>query len=215
MAMTQAFSHWVSLGFNCEVAFQMRRVLGRDSSSFFSWNITPLAALSSLLDSRFAGILQPGNLSDHGDGVLVRDASHGYSFHSPFATPNPHDDPAFAGKLAEFRVKVGYLLDKFAAIAASGEPVAYFHRTEEPDARAIGEHLMELLGRYHGEVRNFVLVLIQPQDRQEPDWATPRLANRYLRRLAPFDDAPDGHVQSWDRIFAEFPHREPMRLAGF
>ena len=26
MAMTQAFSHWVSLGFNCEVAFQNVRV---------------------------------------------------------------------------------------------------------------------------------------------------------------------------------------------
>ena len=53
---------------------------------------------------------------------------------------------------------------------------------------------------------NFTLVLLQDRARSEPDWSEPKISNRYLRRLASPDDAADGHVASWDRIFQEFRH---------
>ena len=30
-----------------------------------------------------------------------------------------------------------------------------------------------------------------------------------------WNDATDGHVSSWDSVFREFPHREPLHLAGY
>jgi len=210
-----AYHHYVSLGHNCEIAFQFRRVLGRDSSSFFSWNVTPLGALHSLLDARFAGILQPENLRPHGDGSLVWDASHDFAFHSPFATPDPHDDPDFAAQLEDFRGKTNYLIDKFVETARGEESVAYFYKTEEPDARAHALALRDALDGYHQGRDNFIIVMLQTQDRAEADWGEARIANRYLARFGPWYDATDGHVLSYDAVFSEFPHVEPLRLAGF
>ena len=55
--------------------------------------------------------------------------------------------------------------------------------------------------------RNFKIVLLQPIARFEPDWGSEIVANRYLDRFAPWADATDGHVRSWDAVFSEFPHR--------
>jgi hypothetical protein len=35
--MEALFDEYVSLGWNCEAAFQIRRALGRDDASFFNW----------------------------------------------------------------------------------------------------------------------------------------------------------------------------------
>lgn len=213
LAKTLDFSNYVSLGSNCEIAFQFRRILGRESSSFFSWNVTSFAALSSLLSSRFSGILEEQNLSPHGHG-MVRDNFHDYLFHTPFSTPNPSDDPDFAKNLANHRSKARYLIDKFTSQAASGEPIVYFYRTEEEDAKAKAMVVRDsLAGMHHRD--NFRLVIIQAESRREDDWQEACIANRYVLRLAPFNDATDGHVSSYDRIFREFPFSGEMRYSGY
>jgi hypothetical protein len=211
----QKYQHYVSLGYNCEIAFQFRRLLGLDSSSFFSWNITPFRALQSLLKSGFSGILAAENLRKHGDGSLVWDKSHEFAFHSPFSTPEPHDDPNFAEQLEAFRKKTKYLIDKFVEVAHSGETVAYFYKTEEADAHTAAVALRFLLDEYHQGRDNYTLILLQTADRAESDWGEARIANRYLKRFGPWHDATDGHVQSYDKVFREFPHVDTMRLAGY
>ena len=199
--MRTPFQHYDSLGDNCEVAFQFRRILDKDSSSFFSWNATPFSALKSLLRRRFARILQPENLSRHGDGSLVSDASHGYYLHSPFSTPEPHDDPEFEAHLGAMRDKTAYLIAKFIDVARSGERVAYFYKTDEPEARTNSLELRDILDEYHQGDANYVIILMQSADKAEPDWDEARIANRYLTRFAPWYDAPDGHVSSYDKLF--------------
>lgn len=208
-----SFTNYVSLGSNCEIAFQFRRILGRESSSFFSWNVTSFAALTSLLSSRFGGILEEQNLAPHGHG-MVRDNGHDYLFHTPFSTPDPADDPDFAKNLEDHRSKARYLIDKFVSQAASDDGTVYFYRTEEDDVKAKAIGVRDVLAEIHGR-DNFRLVVIQAEGRREDDWQEACLANRYVLRLAPFNDATDGHVSSYDRIFREFPFSGEMRYSGY
>lgn len=214
--MTAAFQQYVSFGVNCETAFQMRRVLGRDSASFFSWNVTRFRALLSLLDSDFGGILQRDNLSYDPKSGLIHDTSHDYWLHSPFAADEPWTGAVFEEKLTQLRGKMAYLAEKFRRNASSGARTVYFYRTEErEDLRRNAAALRDCLRKWHGGVGSFVLVVLQHEKYREPSWREAGMFNRYLTRCAPWSDASDGHVRSWDAVFAEFPHQEPLRLAGF
>ena len=208
------FDFYVSLGDNCEGAFQIRRVLGRDDSSFFSWNITTAKSFIDLMDNDFSGIMQPENLRPH-VADLVIDGKYEYMFHSQF----PHrpdvvftDYPEIAQTHQE---KAQYLIDKLKKNAVSDQTTAYFFKAAEEDAKPKAEEMLKRLETLHGGRDNFRFVLLQEASRHEDDWGYDRLKNRYLKRLAPMDDAHDGHVYSWDKVFQEFPHKDPMRLAGY
>jgi hypothetical protein len=210
------FKYYVSLGENCEVAFQMRRVLGRDESSFFSWNITSFEALTSLLTHRFQGIMQLENLSTKSQGgSLIHDAAHDYWFHSDFPHYADVDFSDHPETLANHITKANYLTSKFYEIARSGQNIAFFYKTAAENVKIKSIILRENLLAVTQGMSPFTLVVIQTQDRSEQDWALNGIANRYVARFAPRGDAHDGHVSSWDKIFAEFRHIDGLRLAGY
>lgn len=207
-----SFDHYFSLGVNCEGAFQIRRVLGRDSSCFFSWNVTNFSSLQAILENNFSGVCELPNL-DYPENGLIRDRSYDYKFHFP---GNLDWMGAEGRDFFQLRDKMIYLANKFAKVAESSHPIAYFYRTEETEGvREKSMRVVEALRRYH-PTGNFKMIVLQAESRQEADWDEPNLANRYLKRFAPWSDATDGHVRSWDRVFAEFPHSVyPLRIAGF
>ena len=203
------FDEYVSLGDRCEVAFQFRRVLGRDSSSFFSWNITPLDTLIRLLETNFSGIFELQNLE--ADEYLVYDRYGGFHFHLQGEGRKSSLHPSFPADVARHREKARYLIDKLKRDGRSGKRIAYFYRAEtDDDVRSGMTRVRDLLATLHGQI-NFKLIILQDRSKTEPDWNIEGLHNRYLRRLAMYDDQGDGHLQSWDQIFAEFPHKEPLR----
>jgi hypothetical protein len=208
------FDRYASLGRDCEVGFQLKRVRGAQETGFFNWNITDPKALLSLLSSNFAGILQSENLTLHGDSGLVRDASHDYMVHHEFNISLFRDAPDYSEKLLKLQEKFIYFADLFRQAAASPGRTAYFYKCAEPGARELCLTLQPLLARYHGE-NPFDIIVLQTQDKREPDWALPGIHNRYLKRFAPFNDTPDAHIISWDAVFREFPHKEPMRLVNY
>ncbi len=210
----QVFDRYVSLGCNCEVGFQLKRVRGGAESGFFTWNITEPAALISLLETDFAGILQKSNLSVHTGGHLVRDASHDFMVHHDFDPVAFMQAPDFDDKLTLLHEKFEHFLRKFRQSAAAPGNTAYFYKNNLDDPRGFALRVQELLGRYHGDTP-FTLIVLQTEDRAEPDWGLPGIRNRYLKRFAPYDDTPDGHVPSWDAVFREFPHREPLTLVNY
>lgn len=216
--MDLRYSEYVPLGINCEAAYQVRRILGRDSASFFSWNVTPWSALESLIRTRFDGILRQENISPHMDGSLMNDTSHDYKFHSPFSRPDFVNDPEFADKLENHRQKVAYLIGKFLRPREPGESAAYFYKADGPEdaaqVRAAANRVRDLLNEIHKD-SPFMLVVLQQEERKEPRWGDERIENRYLKRYSPWSDATDGHVQTWDSVFREFPHRDAMQFAGF
>lgn len=212
---------YTSIGENCEVAFQIRRVLGFDDSSFFSWNITTTSAFNNLLGGGFEGIMDTENLYFHSKS-LIRDAKYDYMFHSDFPCSPETKFDRYERELGENRGKAAYLIDKLYKNASSDGRVLYIHKyssllgvIDTESARSKAEGMLQCLASLHRGRDNFDLVFVQAEGAREGDWGVPNLKNRYLARLAPFADATDGHVQSWDRIFAEFQHVRPLRLAGF
>lgn len=212
------YDEYISLGSDCEGGFQIRRILGQDSSNYFNWNVTPLLALQQVLENRFDGVLQQANISVHGDGGLLNDHRYDYKFHSPFDRPDYESDPEWEAKFQDHREKSRYLIDKFLRERPADHATAYFYKvavTEEPGAaRRLLPEIRDILARIHGASR-FVIVAVQGAEHREDPWGLPQIHNRYLARIAPWNDAPDGHVSSWDRLFYEFPHKAPMRFSGY
>lgn len=208
------FTNYISLGANCEAAFQFRRVLGHDSSSFFSWNVTDFSALKSLLGCNFAGILESTNLQVHGDGFMLRDLSHNYLFHSPFGNEMPVGGSDVELKLHELRSKFSYLIEKFRRQAHEGASALFYVTSDGENVKGKAAEVRDILYNFFRRDA-FILVVIQDQSAQEAEWESKNLANRYVRRLAPWYDATDGHVSSWDAIFREFPHEQGLHLAGY
>jgi hypothetical protein len=212
-AVMSPFDRYVSLGRDCEVGFQLKRVRGAQESGFFNWNFTEPEALLSLLKSNFFGILQENNLSIHLDGALVRDSSHGFFVHHDFDIKSFKSAPDFPKKLKRLQDKFTYFVDTFRKGAQSPGRTAYFFKCEIPDARDAALAIRAELGRYH-EQNSFSLIVVQTSDRAEVDWGISAIHNRYLKRFSPHDETLDAHVPSWDNIFREFPHRIPLRLAS-
>lgn len=214
MRETQVFDRYTSLGRDCEVGFQIKRVLGFQESGFFNWNYTDPEPLVSLLSSDFSGILQPENLSVHNGGALIRDASHGFFMHHEFDVERFKAAPDFSEKLAELKAKFLYFVRDFKRAAASRQKTVYFLKYEGTDARSFALRIREELVRYH-QGNPFKIVFLQAADRYESEWGLAGIHNRYLKRFAPFDDTLDAHVPTWDKVFREFPHKLPLRLANY
>jgi hypothetical protein len=207
------FDRYIPLGNNCEVAFQMRRVLGRDHSGFFNWNITSINSLSSLLRNDFSDILISHNIS-HSSGDLFYDKSHDFHFHADFTFPDLNEDRMFEQKLIIVKEKFEYFARKFRNLNNVGR-VAFFYKTEETEnivANII--NLTNFLSRYIDHSK-FSLIIAMPFDHVPDIRDQNNIHYRPLARLAPSWDAHDGHVSSWDKIFIEFPHKEGLRLAGY
>lgn len=209
------YDHYLSLGINCEAGFQFRRVLGEDRSSFFNWNVTPVAALEKLLMSDFADICVAENLRFEGNGTLVRDMRYDYHFHWIGDQLGNVND----GASSEYRLnysRLQYLAEKFRRTLRSGARIAFFYTCNGDDALGTLTRIEALLDEKYG-AKDFALVALLSEENaaQSQSFESRRLFCRKVKRFAPWSDATDGHVSSWDALFREFPHTSPMTLAGY
>lgn len=208
------YSRYVSLGQNCEVAFQFRRIFGSESSSFFSWNVTNFNAATQLINNDFAGILIDSNLQVESDTDMILDKSYNYYFHSPLPTSHSLDEDEFKSKMETHREKAHYLINKFRESYNSSDLIAYFYVTNEPDCKDPALALRDALLSKHKN-RNFTLVILQDESRREEPWEEECIANHYLKRLAPVQDASDGHVSSYDKVFRQYPFNGVVYYSGY
>jgi hypothetical protein len=207
------YDNYVPLGVNCEAGFQMRRVLGRDVPGFFTWNITSLKSLNTLLASDFAGLSDPEKLS-HSQGDLFHDASHDFFFHGDFSAPDIRADGRFEEKLANLRGKRNHFLDDFRSLRDRGE-TAFFYKAVEPgDISSRISAVRNSLTKYVPPDQ-FVLVVVREAGNIALSPDMKNIFYRPVTRFSPDWDAHDGHVSSWDKIFREFPYKGEMRLAGY
>jgi hypothetical protein len=199
------YDNYVSLGRNCEVAFQFRRLLGKDVACYFNWLWTPLTSLVRIIDNDFAGAFEKDHLEATQD-KMVLDHVYGIKYHSPFwkELGTELSGARFHELHTQALGKIELFKNRFRTLANSKKNVLYFITTTELDARERAAELRDILvARYpHHDFR--VLVLMT-EDRREADWAEDRIHNRYLERFAPVLQASDAHQPSWDRIFTEFP----------
>lgn len=209
----ETYDHYLSLGANCESGFQFRRVLGGDQSNFFNWNVTPLRSLNALLSADFSGICDIDELIYEGNGTLVRDRRYNYQFHWV------GDNIESLGNGKEVyeanRSRLLYLASKFRATVASGSSVAFFYTLNgESDVDQFKVTQTILREKFH--CRNFSIIIITDGAVDISDsQISPGLFVRRTKRFAPWSDATDGHVSSWDAIFREFPATAGVRLSGY
>jgi len=196
------FDEYVSLGYNCEVAFQLRRALGRDESGFFNWGIFDIDSLIALIESRFEGAFCLGQRGWDESNQLARETHYRFSFHGPWRPGRPLDDPQFAEGLVAHRTKVKHLADRFPN--HQGRRL-YLCRPACTQPAEKVERLAKLLSRITPDA---TLVLMRLSCESSSNARHPMIAERILERAAPADAAEDGHAPSWDAVFAEFPHRD-------
>lgn len=144
---------------------------------------------------------------------MVKDARYGYLFHSPFDLNSK--EVGFDNSIMEgYRTKANYLVDKMRQNALKSR-VLYIFKSKEADLKAKAVEMRDAIIKFSEGRDAFDLVVLQPQHKAEDDWGLDRIANRYLKRLAPRLDACDGHVSSWDKVFREFAHKKPLRFSGY
>jgi SAM-dependent methyltransferase len=194
------FDEYISLGWNCEVAFQVRRVLGRDDASFFNWGIFEIDSLISLIEARFEGTFNADAIAWDADYQLPRDHNFDFAFHGPWGF-ELHDDPAFLIKLQAHQAKAAHLARRF--LTPRGRRL-YLYKPPYTMPTEKVERLAELLAEITPDA---TMAIFRLAHESSSNATHPMLRERVLQRAAPVDDASDGHLASWDTVFAEFPHR--------
>lgn len=173
------FDEYVSLGLNCEVAFQLDRVALERRKHFFDWKITPHAALRSLLENRFAGVAATVAPGEH-DGMTM-DARYGFQFHNQ--------------PVHQEREKCAYLANRF--LSPDGRR-CYILKPESGAAERDIQALCYQLDRFDRDYK--LVVLRRPNG--------PNLAGETVHMLdffAPVHAANEGDVAGYNRLFDRYP----------
>lgn len=197
MTPTKPFQFYTSLGFNCEPAFQIRRHLGRDDSSLFSWAVTNPSALHAMIKTGFSELLDDQQLA-HDLSIpecpMVIHGGYNWKFHAPLPPKTMTDSLQ----------KLAYLVTKI----RRPERKLFIYCTPwsmwTSEVKEVYEALIHS-GDY-GVDNEMVVISTKMVPGLIGSNVAPRLHFRQLNRFAPLSDAPDGHVASWNRIFDEFPH---------
>jgi hypothetical protein len=212
------YDAYVSLGFNCEAGLQFQRI-GYQSGSFFRFTYSSYQATCDLIKNDFADVYLRENLIPLGGKMrMVREVKYDLSFHSDLpslpdaitGTEVFSTGPDFDRLYRQEFEKVRYLAGKWESLMVSSQRVLYVIKHEGGQGRARGEELLGLFNAKYPQ-HDFRILYLQTEEQKEPDWGVPRLTNRYLPRFSPIEDAHDGDIQGWDRIFAEFPLNEGVR----
>lgn len=98
---------FVSIGFNCQVAYQIRRATGHGEAYVFDWLITPLPALLRAIEHGLVDMLRPQHLSINEAGNRVVDAATGLEHQHDFPTDEHHKVlPGFEAHVERARTRL-------------------------------------------------------------------------------------------------------------
>lgn len=193
------FDEYVSLGYNCEVAWQLRRAHGDDRAGFFNWRITDTSQLVALLQRRFEGLLKPDQIGPGEAPGMIRDLSYHYQIHSPFETTDFASDPDFIAKLDLERGKMSHLAERFKNPEGRR---CYFLKPRFDLTQGEADEVMRCLDRCSPD---YVLVVLRAEG---APITGAKLFDRRLSFVTTPDQTDHGDDAGYDRIFAEFPLSE-------
>lgn len=177
------FVEYVGLGYNCEVAYQFRRV-GFTRANFFDWASTPHQTVTAIIEAGFEGARE--QTSDDIDG-MIRDDVFYHRFHGPHSAE-----------------KVAHLTRRF--LNPIGRRCYFLKADYISPAEVV--RLMDALDEISTDYA-LVILRLSAVHYQTSLEVAPRVFPRILHRFAPLDDASDGHYLGWEAVFAEFPLTQP------
>lgn len=195
------FDQYVSLGYNCEVGFQIRRLLGHDETSYFSWGIFHIDSIIALIEEKFCGVFNHDSLAWDKSHQLSRETKFDFAFHGPWLTGHPINDPEFERELSEHRQKAAHLAQKF---LRPGGNRLYIYKPICTQPKEKIDRLAQLLANISPQS---TMVLLRLGYETSSNATHPMIVERVLEHAAPADAADMAHEPSWDRLFAEFPHK--------
>lgn len=189
------FGHVVSVGGDCQPAYQIRRITGRHEAHVFDWLLVRAEGVAQLIDSGFEGWLQTPALSLEAQPYAhVRDAAYNVHFLHDFPLA-----PGFEAEAGRVRAKYEVLVHRWRMLLASEAAVLFVWKGDE--GREAVAPIAEALRRARGR-RPFRLLALR-SDLEEPDWQMPDVTNRFLRQPVPYDWTGDD--AAWDALFGVGP----------
>lgn len=111
----------VSVGSNCEVTDSIRDYFGTDRAYPFDWWITPVSAVTRLVEARFEGLLDPGHLRVSADRDTVVCSRYQLLHHHDFARgADGKVLPDIAAQVPAVQEKFHHLARRFFADCRTG-----------------------------------------------------------------------------------------------
>lgn len=136
--------HLISLGYRCDVAFQLRMHSGENVSHFLDWLVTPATGLVDVLRRDFE-VFAPDHLEpEHESGhPQVMDKATGIRFLHHFATYEGKIPTSFLSVYPEFIAKFRYMAARFRDYSQNKACTFVRWRIDEKQARLVEEAFFE------------------------------------------------------------------------
>lgn len=205
------YDHIMSLGYNCEIAYQLFKHNRFLESNLFAW--TNIPSLDTLIDvlGDLSAIGRDGYLAGN---ELYRDAATDIGFHGRARPSELANDPAAAAEdVRELTGRVAFLKDKFVNAARDGKTKLYVVKIRG-DETDVFEKLNRLRSRLTALTNGDRYDLLVVTEEKLSAILRPTDGDGVYYRAVPFF-APDESVagkhknfKAWQRIFDEF---RPLR----
>ncbi len=203
--MTGAYDEIVSLGYDCRLAFNLRRTFGNPRAFPLDWWVTPLPALAAFLqEPSVPALYDPAQLMPvtfEGKVYAIRSARYDIELHHEF----PRDKQGLVtadwrDHVARAQERTQFLVDRMLTIPA-GARILFARSTKGIERRALGDRFPGLMAQVRQSLdglfpgRAVELLLIDPpsvieaegvtslwvRDREKSDWrGTPDLWSKRL-----------------------------------
>ena len=185
----------VSLGKNCQPAYQIRRYTGVQRAQVFDWCMTPDSALTQVIRHGFSGWFDPDQLIPHSDGAYKHRES-GVVFLHEF-----NSFPDFASGYAASAPRIEQLIFRWLDLVTSDKNVLFVRiHAEEPHVPSTAADLVRSL--VETSSLGFDLLYLVSPEIFDPTWQVEGVTFRPHRRHGPDQDWR-GHNADWDAYFAE------------
>lgn len=213
------FEHLISLGMNCEIAFQLNRIFKYVESSLLTWTGVHHDHLHEVLQN--PNLIFSGGIKDLPAINMFCCLKTNFSFHgkTPISDMPASDSDEFAKFIATERQdvieRIKHLADKFNKQAHDSSSKLYilgihpqFYREQ---SEKLDKYLADIADIIHEQYCNAAVLFIIPSKYEQCKFQLcSNCGNAWLRRIehfAPYDKATFTEymdIAAYDNIFAEF-----------
>ena len=216
MPTKRNYTHIISLGYNCEVAYELTRKFHFLDASLFSWSYSHslselTAAIEDLESIAQAGFISPDPLYEC---VNTHVRFHGRSGMQKILAGNLTAEEEKRDK-AELTSRLEHLKAKFIHLAADKEASKLYVLKVRSNEHQVQEKLAELKGALQKWDESAFDLLIVVEKGSLEIQEVPHLFVREVEKFSPEDQVSNLELsdpESWKKIFSEFEIPNSIRL---
>jgi hypothetical protein len=192
------FEKVLSLGYACDVAHQIRRILKQTESYPFDWLLTPINALQSMIQTDFENFLEEEYLCQEKNYVLDRQSGIKYL----------HDFknlPEWSNDTSAVKDKYRRRIDRWLELMTQDMPALFVRGQKENDRLPSIDHagavdLLNIINQKYPSIKAHLLV-IQPIDSLIPDFKGDTIT--MVKMPSPNPAVWSGDNEKWESLISE------------